>query len=58
VQVLSIQILLQTSLNIPHFLLPSMMFVLVLVPHVFFGQADLAEQVEAREHPAYLMSYL
>jgi hypothetical protein len=53
--VLSTRILLQTPL---HLLLPSMMFVTVLVPHLFFGNADLAEQVATREHPAYLKSCL
>jgi hypothetical protein len=50
-QVLSIRILLQTPL---HLLLPSTMFVTVLVPHLFFGKANLAEHVAPREHPAYL----
>jgi hypothetical protein len=54
-QVLSTQTLLQTPL---HLLLPSMMFVTVLVSHRFFGNADLSEQVATREHPAYLKSGL
>jgi hypothetical protein len=54
-QVLSTRVLLQTPL---HLLLPSMMFVTVLVLHRFFGNADLSEQVATREHPAYLKSCL
>jgi hypothetical protein len=54
-QVLSTQTLLQTPL---HLVLPSMMFVTVLVSHRFFGNADLSEQVATREHPAYLKSGL
>jgi hypothetical protein len=56
-QVHSTQIdtLLQTPVDL---VLPSMMFVTVLVSHRFFGNANPAEQVAAREHPAYLMSCL
>jgi hypothetical protein len=35
-----------------------MMFVTVLVVHLFFGNADLAEQVATREHSANLNSGL
>jgi hypothetical protein len=54
-QVLIIQILLQTLL---HLLLPMMIFVTVLVPHLVFGNANLSEQVATREPPAYLKSCL
>jgi hypothetical protein len=54
-QVLSTHILLQTPL---HLVLPWKMFVTVLMSHRFFGNANLAEQVATREHPAYLISCL
>jgi hypothetical protein len=54
-QLPSTQILLRTPL---HLLLPSMMFVIVLVSHRFFGNANVSEQVATREHPAYLKSCL
>jgi hypothetical protein len=50
-QVLSTQILVQSPL---HLLLPSTMFVTVLLPHLLVGKADLAEQVATREHPVHL----
>jgi hypothetical protein len=53
--VLGTQILLQTP---SHLVLPSRMFVTVLVPHLFFGNANPAEQVATREHSAYLKSCL
>jgi hypothetical protein len=34
------------------------MFVAVLVPHLFFGNADLAERVETHEHPPHRISCL
>jgi hypothetical protein len=56
VQVLSIRILLQTPFTSPISCCYRQRFVLVLVPHLFFGSAVLAEQVATREHPAYLIS--
>jgi hypothetical protein len=54
-RVISTRIFVQTPLDLA---LPSMMFVTVLVSHLFFRQRGLAEQVTTREHPAYLKSGL